>query len=260
MNTTASGTVTSADGTLIAFDRLGDGPPLVVVLGAFNDRSTHRDFVAELARHFTVTSYDRRGRGSSGDTLPYSVDKEIADLAVVAGQMPGVPAVFGYSSGAVLALAAVAGGLEVRGLALYEPPPLFDGDRPGALAAELDQLVTSGRRGDAVELFQTSIGIPAAVVAQLRDAPFRAGLEKMAHTLVYDTTITGGALDVSELAAAVDVSLLVQVGSVSPPPMRDAAAAIVAQTPNARLQVLEGQNHDIVPEVVAAALAEFLID
>ncbi|MCU1640152.1 MAG: alpha/beta hydrolase [Nocardia sp.] len=249
-----TGKVVSADGTVIAFDRLGDGPPLVLVLGAFNDRSTHQTFAVELASYFTVFSYDRRGRGGSGDAPVYSVDAEIADLAAIVAQAPSAPVVFGYSSGAVLALAATAAGVPVSGLALYEPPPIR-ADEP--FAERLDRLVAAGQRGAAVELFQTDvIGIPESVVSQLRNAPFRPALEAMAHTLVYEMTILGGVVRPADSAAAVSVPTVVMVGEQSPPLLHESAAAIASANALFRLQVLAGQNHDIVPEVVALALKD----
>src|ERR1041385_2827660 len=117
-------TVFSEDGTAIAFERFGEGPPLILVVGAFNDRSTGAPLAARLAAHHTVFTYDRRGRGDSGDTAPYAVDREVDDLAVVIAETGGAAAVFGYSSGAILALHAAARGLGITGLALYEPPYL----------------------------------------------------------------------------------------------------------------------------------------
>ena len=173
-------TVASADGTTIAFDRYGDGPPVIMAAGAFNTRSTTDPLARALAPQFTVLNYDRRGRGNSGDTTPYAVDREIEDLAALITAAGGSAAVFGYSSGATLALKAAAAGLPIAKLVLYEPPFRTDDSHPGlppGFPAKLAGLVAAGRRGDAVELYQTqAVGIPEAVVAQLRHAPFRPGL------------------------------------------------------------------------------------
>ena len=188
-------TVTSADGTKIAFDQLGAGPPLIMLAGAFNDRSTTAPLADALKDQFTVLNYDRRGRGESGDTAPYAVQREIEDLVALIAEAGGASCVFGYSSGATLALRAAASGLPVTRLALYEPPFLVDHSRPAPpadLADQLAALISLDRRGDAVELYQLQgIGLPEPVVAQIRQAPFRPGLEAIAHTLVYDATITG---------------------------------------------------------------------
>src|SRR5512144_541556 len=146
-------TVTSNDGTRIAFDRSGEGPAIILVVGAFNDRATGTPLAQSLERHFTVFNYDRRGRGESGDTVPYAIEREIEDLEALIGQAGGPAGVFGYSSGAILALRAAAHGLAISRLALYEPPPT--GARAGQLAPQLAELNASGRRGEAVELFQT---------------------------------------------------------------------------------------------------------
>jgi pimeloyl-ACP methyl ester carboxylesterase len=155
------GTVTSRDGTRIAFDQSGEGPALILVVGAFNDRATGASLAQSLEPRFTVFNYDRRGRGESGDTAPYALEREIEDLEALITQAGGSACVFGYSSGAILALRAAAHGLALSQLALYDPPPT--GAKAGELAPQLTELIAAGRRGDAVELFQTeAVGIPAA--------------------------------------------------------------------------------------------------
>lgn len=184
----------------IAFDRLGDGSPIIIVLGAFNTRPTGAPLAAALAAHHTVINYDRRGRGGSGDRAPYAVEREIEDLDALIRQVGGKAGVFGFSSGAALALAAAAHGLAISRLALFDLP--LRAGAPGAQAgapasavdhvAALDALVRAGRRGEAVEYFQLRmVGIPEPMVAQLRHAPFRPQLEAIAHTLVYDAMIVG---------------------------------------------------------------------
>src|SRR6266566_811598 len=151
-------TVISADGTAIAFDRFGAGPPVIMTVGAFNTRSTTEPLARALQERLTVLNYDRRGRGDSGDTAPYAVDREIEDIAALIGRAGGSASVFGYSSGATLALRAAASGLPIRHLVLYEPPFNTDDSYPplpAGFAAELADLVTAGKRGDAVELYQT---------------------------------------------------------------------------------------------------------
>ena len=180
--------VTSKDGTTIAFEQSGEGPAVILVVGAFNDRATGAPLAQFLSRHFTVINYDRRGRGESGDTAPYAIEREIEDLDALIAQAGGSARAFGYSSGATLALRAAAHGLAISRLALYDPPPT--GAKAGLLAPQLTELIAEDRRGEAVELFQTeAVGLRAAVVAQMRNAPFRPALEKMAHTLVYESII-----------------------------------------------------------------------
>jgi len=245
----------SKDGTEIAFDRVGHGPAVVLVVGAFNTRSTGAPLAEVLAPRFTVLSYDRRGRGASGDRFPYAVAREIEDLEAVIGAAGGSAFVVGYSSGAVLAVKAAAQRLPIQRLALYDTPP----PQPASHAAELAALVASGRRGDAVEYFQRSVvGIPEAVILQLRHAPFRRALEAMAPTLVYEATIMGEAALSSEEAAAVRAPTLAIAGGASPPFMHDVAETLARTLPDARAFRLEGATHDIAPSLLGPVLEAFL--
>lgn len=248
--------VVSNDGTTIAFDQSGEGPAIILVVGAFNDRATGAPLARFLERHFTVFNYDRRGRGESGDTAPYAIEREIEDLDALIAQAGGSAFVFGYSSGATLALRAAAHGLAISKLALYDPPPT--GSRAGQLAPQLAELVAAGRRGDAVELFQTeAVGIPAAVVAQMRNAPFRPYLEKIAHTLAYDSTILRALPD--GLVASMRVPTFVINGEESPEAVRHAAQTLAEALPGGRYRTLKGQGHDIDPAVIGPVLEEFFL-
>jgi pimeloyl-ACP methyl ester carboxylesterase len=248
-------TITSKDGTQIAYEQTGQGPNVIVVLGAFNDRSAGEPLAQALAQHFTVYNYDRRGRGESLDTLPYAIEREIEDLNALINAAGGSASIFGYSSGAILALRAAAYGLSITRLALYEPPPTSQ--RFDNLALRLSTLIKDGKRGDAVELFQVeAVGIPVEYVIQMRYAPFRPTLEKMAHTLVYEAAV------LTEVPANVLTSLkiptLVMVGGNSPAVMLDAAHALVNQLPGGQYLSLEGQSHDIVPAIIAPELEKYL--
>jgi pimeloyl-ACP methyl ester carboxylesterase len=253
--------VTSLDGTTIAYDRSGAGAPVILVVGAFNDRYTGAPLAAALAEQFTVFTYDRRGRGDSGDTLPYAVEREVEDLAALIAEAGGAAAVFGYSSGAVLSLKAAALGLPITRLALYDTPLALDDISPGPrrdIAKELDELVSAGRRGEAVELFQTEVvGIPAEVVSQLRHAPFRPALEAIAHTTVYDVTITADPSVPATLATAVTVPTLAIAGGAGPGFMVATARAIAEKVPDGEYRILADQTHDIDPEAMAPLLREF---
>lgn len=247
-------TVVSNDGTRVAFDQSGNGPPVILVVGAFNTRETGAPLAQVLDRRFTVFNYDRRGRGESSDTAPYAIEREIEDLDAVIAQAGGSACVFGYSSGAILALRAAAHGVAISRLAFYEPP--LTGAKAGTLAPQLADLVSAGRRGDAVELFQTEgVGIPAAIVAQMRNAPFRPALEAMAQTLVYESTILQ-ALPREELAS-VRVPTLVIDGEQSPEVMRHAARSLADSLADANYRTLPGQGHDIDPVVLGPVLEEF---
>ena len=245
----------SKDGTTIAFDQSGKGPALILVVGAFNDRSTGAPLAQFLEQHFTVFNYDRRGRGESGDTAPYAIEREIEDLDALIAQAGGSAYLFGYSSGATLALRAAAHGLNVSRLALYEPPPT--GARAGELTPQLTELIAANRRGDAVELFQTeAIGIPAAIVAQMRNAPFRPALEKIAPTLVYESTILKSLP--TGLIESIRIPTLVIDGEASPEVMRQAAQSLAESLPDGRYRTLKDQGHDIVPAALGPVLVEFL--
>lgn len=255
-------TAVSGDGTALAFDRYGEGPPVIMVVGAFNTRSATEPLAKALAPRFTVLNYDRRGRGDSGDTAPYAVAREIEDISALITAAGGPASVFGYSSGATLALKAAAAGLPVTKLVLYEPPFNTDDSYPAlpaGFAGQLAELVSAGRRGDAVELYQTkAVGIPEEMVAQMRHAPFRPGLEALAHTLASDAAIIGDRSLPAGLLATVTIPALVISGEQSPPFLRNAARAAASALPAGRLSVLPGQGHDINPEATAPALAEFL--
>jgi pimeloyl-ACP methyl ester carboxylesterase len=255
-------TAVSADGTTIAFDRYGDGPPVIMAAGAFNTRATTEPLGRALAQHVTVLNYDRRGRGDSGDTPPYATDREIEDIAALITVAGGAAALFGYSSGAILALQAAASGLAITHLVLYEPPFRPDDSYPALpadLAARVAGLVAAGRRGDAVELYQTTaIGIPEEVVAQMRHAPFRPALEAIAHTLAYDATICGDLSLPAGMIASITTPALVITGEHSPPYLTAAARAVAQTLPNGQLRSLTGQSHDINPEATAPVITEFL--
>jgi len=257
-------TATSADGTTIAYEAAGCGPPLVLVGGAFNDRrspSAGLPLAARLSGDHTVVCYDRRGRGDSGDTPPYAPEREVDDLAAVIAAAGRSAAVFGHSSGAALALRAAAAGAGATALVLFEPPYTApDLGRAGndELRRRLDDLVAADRRGDAVEAFQLAIGIPPEVVEGLRHAPFRHGLEAIAHTLPYDLAVVGPGTVPVDLLKQVDVPTLVVVGAASPEPLRAAGRAVAAGVAGAHLEVLDGVDHSAPPEALAPPVARFL--
>jgi pimeloyl-ACP methyl ester carboxylesterase len=255
-------TTRSADGSSIAYDRYGEGPPVIMLAGAFNTRTTTAPLAEALGDRFTVINPDRRGRGDSGDTSPYAVKREIEDVNALIGEAGGSAAVFGYSSGATLALRAAADGVNISKLALYDAPFVVDDSRR-LLAADfvdrLAELVAANRRGEAVELYQReAVGIPDEVVVQMRQAPFRPALEEIAHTLVYEAKVVGDLSFPRETIASVSQPTLVMTGEFSPPIMQGAAKALVEALASAQEATLEGQGHDIDPDVTALPLAKFL--
>lgn len=253
-------TATSRDGTTIAFDRSGDGPPVILVCGQSTTRSSNAALAALLAPDFTVLNYDRRGRGDSGDTLPYAVEREVEDIDALISEAGGLASVFGVSSGAALALEAAAGGLAIDKLALWEPP--FDapeGRRPPPdLAQRYEAMIAEGRRGDVVEYFMANVvGLPSEFVAHAKTQPSWRRQEAMAHTFVYDTIVMGdGSLPV-ERAAAVVAPTLALAGAESFPFMRETAQKLAEAIPDARARILEGQTHAVAPAALAPALGEF---
>jgi pimeloyl-ACP methyl ester carboxylesterase len=260
--------VTSEDGTTIVFDRSGDGPSLILVGGALADRSAAAQLSARLASHFTVIAYDRRGRGDSGDTAPYAVEREVEDIEALIVAAGGHAFVLGHSSGAVLALESARTFPDRIGkLALYEPPFIVDDSRsllPEDYVSHLEALVSAGRRGDAVEFFlTTAVGVPAEVVAGMRQEPFWSSMEAVAHTLSYDGTVMGDTMGGSpaplERWSSIAVPTLVMDGGASPDWQRHAVRALADVIPDARRRTLEGQDHGPDSEVLAPLLVEFFL-
>jgi pimeloyl-ACP methyl ester carboxylesterase len=256
--------VTSKDGTLIRYDRLGQGENLILVNGALGDHQANQALADALKPHFTIFNVDRRGRGSSGDTLPYAVEREIEDIDTLIDAAGGSAFLFGFSSGAALALEAAANGLPIRKLALWEPPYIIDGKRekpPTDNANTLSDFINSGRRGEAVEFFmQKVVGLPQEAISETRkDKAAWSKLEDLAHTLVYDTTILGDYSLPTASAAQIKTPTLVIAGGADFPWIRDSAQALATLIPNATLQFLDGQGHGVDPKVIAPVLVEFFM-
>jgi pimeloyl-ACP methyl ester carboxylesterase len=262
-------TVTSKDGTKIAYEQSGTGPVVILVASSLADRSDTTRLAALLAPQFSVINYDRRGRGLSGDTLPYRVEREIEDIAALINKAGGSACLFGSSSGAVLALRAAASGLNVTKLALYEPPFRVDQSGP-LLSDDLDQqiarLLAQDRRSEAVKLFMTrAIGVPAPGLILMRLIPgVWPKLKAMAHTIPYDIAIMGGTVSGGPLRpdewVAVKTPTLVIGGEKSSTAQHNANRALVDVLPNAQGKTLAGQGHSapvMAPKKLAPMLAEF---
>jgi pimeloyl-ACP methyl ester carboxylesterase len=257
--------VMSRDGTQIAYDKRGTGPAIILVNGALSDRSSSAELADLLAPHFTVYSYDRRGRGDSTDTKPHSVEREIEDMETLIDSAGGSAYVFGKSSGASLALqAAAALGDKVNKLAVYEPPY---SDAEGAarewkdFRAKLDELLAADRRDDAITLFMKFVGAPDEVIAQMKASPAWPGMVAMAPTLAYDNAVLGEDRSVPvAIAARIKAITLVMDGGASLGPMpfmRPTADKLGKVIPRARRQIVEGQGHDIGAKVLAPLLLKF---
>lgn len=260
--------VTSADGTSLAYEVTGRGPALVVVDGAMCQRAMgpSRGLATQLQDRFTVYAYDRRGRGESGPGLsPWSLNRELEDLAAVLQAAGRGAHLFGSSSGAVLALEAARRGMAEGRVVAYEAPFIVDDTHPAndpGLPGRVQALVDGGRRSEAVKTFLRVVGAPAPVVALMPLMPTWKRMTEVAHTLPYDLSLVVGRQQGQPLPAGayegVSATTLVIAGGKSPAYMRNAQAAIAAAVPGARLMTLPGQTHMIKPKAVAPVVADFL--
>jgi pimeloyl-ACP methyl ester carboxylesterase len=252
----------SKDGTVIAYDKSGHGPAVVIVGGTLGDRSQQAPVAALLESDFTVFNYDRRDRGESGNTPPYAVEREIEDLEAILDQAGGPCFVYATSGCAVLALhAAAAGpGSKIKKLAIWEPPFIVDNSRPKVrpdYKANLTALLKQGRRGEMAESFFTdAVGMPAEFVSQMRQSPWWPAQEAVAHTLVYDATIMGDYSLPRALIAKVNVPTLVIDGGQSQW-LTHAADAVAATLPTAQRRTIEGQPHNVDHNAIAPVLTEY---
>ncbi|MGH3326754.1 MAG: alpha/beta fold hydrolase [Streptomycetales bacterium] len=262
-------TVTSADGTTIAYDRAGSGPTVLFVPGAFNDRTTCASLAERLQDRYTIVCPDRRGRGDSGDVIApadaatYDVQREIEDLDALIAAEGGEAAVFGFSSGAILALQAAVAGSRITRLALYEPPFALGGLADSAqdgFPERLAALIADGKPGEAVATMQVEgIGLPAHRVEQARQSPMWPKLKAVAQTVVYDATITRAPNLPTPQMARLDIETLVLSSSESWPGLREASRALPEHLTRAQhVDVPGGAGHGIPAEATAKALDAFL--
>jgi pimeloyl-ACP methyl ester carboxylesterase len=263
MTATTLETTTSADGTTIAYDKLGSGPAVVLVCGGSVDRQSNTGLAQVLAADFTVYNFDRRGRGESGDTLPYAVEREIEDIEAVIDAAGGSAFLYGTSSGAALAFeAARALPDKVTKLALWEPPYIDDpAARPPADTVETyERLVGEGRRSDAVEYFTAKVvGLPPEFVAFAKTQPFWAAQEKIAHTLAYDGRIMGDYSIPREKAREVTQPTIAIAGEASFPFFLQTVAVLGDEIPNGQSATLPGQEHNVSTEALGPVLKEFFV-
>lgn len=252
--------VTSKDGTRIAFDRTGEGPVLVLVNGAFNNRAMVAEKATGLGAYFTTVSYDRRGRGDSGDTLPYAAEREVEDLTAVVEAVGGDAYVYGMSSGAALSLVAAAASAPIAGLAVFEPPYRMP-DGPPAPDRYLERMTEFGAAGksvDAARLFIVeAVGMPVEEFDGLVQSPMWPAFDAMAHTLAYDAIVMGDSAVPEDLLARVPVPTIAFASSASPDWLRGGARAAGKLVPGAEYRQVDGVFHDAPPEVVGPILTEF---
>jgi pimeloyl-ACP methyl ester carboxylesterase len=253
--------VASGDGTKIAFERTGKGPALVIVSGALSQRKNAKALAGKLSERFTVYTYDRRGRGESGDTKPYAVEREIEDLGAVIAQAGGKAYVYGVSSGAALALRSAGrlGPEKVSKLALYEPPYGQDERDFSEQKQRVDQLVQTGKPGDAAAYFFSAIGTPPQAVDDMKRSPDWRDISEIDFTLAYDYAVLGDG-SVPESVGQITIPTLVMTGEKSMGFMRPTAERIAKLMPKAQHTTVKGQTHQASPEVVAPLLFEFFGD
>ncbi|HEY0449500.1 alpha/beta hydrolase [Actinophytocola sp.] len=259
-------TITSADGTKIAYERTGDGPPLIIVDGAmcYRDSGPSRPMAAELESDFTVLTYDRRGRGESGEGTEIALEREVEDLEALAKEAGGAPLLYGSSSGAVLALEAASRGVGAAKLAMYEPPVIVDDSRdplPADYPQQLDAMIAEGRHGDAIKSFMRFVEVPGFAIALMRLMPVWPKLKAVAPTLRYDFAFMyelqrGRALPETRWSTATLPTLVVD-GGKSPTWMRNGNEAFAEVLPNATYRTLPGQNHLVKAKALAPWLREF---
>ena len=265
-------TATSRDGTVIAYEQIGIGPPIILVSAALADRSGTKRLANQLSEHFTVINYDRRGRGKSGDTQPYASEREVEDIAALIDASGRSAYLFGSSSGSVLALdAASALGPKVEKLFVCEPPFIVDDSRPPMpedLTKQIEKLVSDGRRNDAVKLFFTrGMGIPPFGVTLMRYLmPGWSKMADMAHTVPHDLAILAGTQTGKPLPAqrwaGTSAPTLIEVGSRSEPFFHNSAKALAEILPHAEYRSLEGGNHGSVlmaPKAIATSVEQFFL-
>ena len=259
-------TITSADGTTIAYDLSGSGPTLLLVGGMFEHRALDSETArlaayAPLQERFTVVHYDRRGRGDSSDTQPYAVEREIEDIAALIDATDGPAFLSGISSGAALAFeAALALDGKVRGLAMCEPPYTIDeaGERAWrGFRAQVDTALADGRSGDAVGAFMMFLGMPADQLEGMRQVPMWPQWEGVAPTIAYDAAVVGGPVPIDRAAHLAIPTLVVDCESTEWPSIHVATQRLADVIPGAQHVTLAGQTHEVAPEALGPALIEF---
>lgn len=259
--------VVSRDGTSIAYERRGSGPAVILIGGGLDDGSENGPLAAALASRFTTYNYARRGRGDSGDTRPYDVEREIEDIDALIAAADGRAHLFGVSSGGMFALEAAAAGLAVGRIAVYDVPYDTAGDAPhrfGQYREELAAALAAGRRGDAVALFMRVAGASDEEIAGARTSPYWPGLETLAHTLAYDAALYGpppahrlATIAQHVLVATGEPTDTHRSGEPSDHFFASAADAVAASIPNASRITLPGQGHVVDPDVMAPVLDRF---
>jgi pimeloyl-ACP methyl ester carboxylesterase len=251
----------SRDGTPIAYASTGQGPAVILVSGAMSTGGTVAPLAVPLSDRFTVLVYDRRGRGESGDTAPYAVEREVEDLAALIDAAGGEACLYGISSGGALVLRAAASGLPVRRVAVYETPFADFAEHGAKERADYTENLTAalaqGRRGDAVELFLRLVDMPDEMIQGARQSPMWPGMEAVAPTLAYDNAVLGDSLVPRDRLASLTVPVLAVAGGASPEWLQEATRAVAEAVPTGSYRNLEGQTHMVDPNALAPVLADY---
>ena len=255
-------TAISKDGTSIAYYKNGSGPAVILVDGAFcsKDFGPMPGIAALLAENFTVISYDRRARGESGDTKPFAIEREIEDINALIEVAGGSACLFGISSGAILCVRAVAYGLNIKKLALLEPPFVGNKDnkRPADAAQQLSRMIADGEKGNAVKFYlKKVIGLPAIIVFILRLTPNWPKMKAMANSLPYDAAICGNFNVPKDLVASITIPTIVIDSKQSPDILRNAVQEVATVLTNGKRLSLKGKPHDVPPKVLVPELVNF---
>jgi pimeloyl-ACP methyl ester carboxylesterase len=259
-------TVTSNDGTVIAFQRSGVGPPLVLVHGTTATHARWGPVLPALEQHFSVYALDRRGRGGSGDAGTYAIEREFEDVAAVVASIDEPVNLLGHSYGAICALEAARLAGNLRRLVLYEPPILEAGASLGeeAVIDQLQALLDAGDREAVVTKFFREVAIvPEADLARLKAAPVWPDRVALAHTLPRECRGVLGYRFDGRRFADFTVPTLLLLGGDSPPSYQFGTRLVDEALPDSRIVVLPGQQHiamDTAPELFTREVLAFLAE
>ncbi|MGC0366105.1 pimeloyl-ACP methyl ester carboxylesterase [Rhodococcus sp. 27YEA15] len=249
-------TVTSKDGTNIAYESCGTGPAVLLVAGAFCDRGWFTSIAAELATDFTVYTYDRRGRGDSGDG-EFSIEAESDDMRAVVAAIGEAPLVYGLSSGGALALEAASRGVPMKRLAVYEAPYMDEGHVDRTVLRDLRQLVDAGDMAGAATRFLTLTGASPEEIELTKQRPEWKGMCAIAHTLPYDVAICDHGTSSLDWLSSITVTALAMYGGASGPWGQSAAERISGRISGAKCLGIPGQGHGVDDNAIVPLLRDF---
>jgi pimeloyl-ACP methyl ester carboxylesterase len=258
--------IISKDGTTISYQRSGNGTPLVLVHGTGGSSKRWDSILPELAKQFTVYAIDRRGRGESGDTDSYNIEREFEDVAAVVDSMNEPVYLLGHSYGGICALEAARLTRNIARLVLYEPPLPMAGKPiyPEGTIQRLELLLDAGDREGVITTFVREIvRMPAHEFERYRSSPVWAARVAAAHTLPRELRAHEAYQFNAERFKSINIPVLLLVGSDSPDFFQSSIERIHAALPNSRIVVLPGQQHiamDTAPEMFVREVLTFLLE